>query len=289
MRCSTSSTRAASASSVSSGSTGTAPCAMIGPESISGTTKCTVAPCSVDAGLDRAAMRVEPLEGGQQRRVDVQQPAAPSRHEPRRQHPHESGEADDFDAVRFKHVLQGAFEAFAVLRKAGVIDDLGRDARRPRRAAGRRHPAGSKPPARSRPGRRRPCAASISAVMLEPRPEIRIAVRLRAMSVLQRKIERAGIADALIALRRHHLRRSRAALSPCSRSTASTASALSGATTAIMPIPQLKVRSISCIAMSPVCASHLKHRQRIDLRKIDMRAEMSSAARAGCCREIRRR
>ena len=50
---------------------------MIGPESISGTTKCTVAPCCFDAGRERARMRVEALERRQQRRMNVEQPPVP--------------------------------------------------------------------------------------------------------------------------------------------------------------------------------------------------------------------
>jgi hypothetical protein len=61
--------------------TGTAACAMIGPSSMSGVTKCTVQPCTTRPGLQRAAMGVEALEQRQQGRVDVDHPPAPLFHE----------------------------------------------------------------------------------------------------------------------------------------------------------------------------------------------------------------
>ena len=50
---------------------------------------------------------------------------------------------------------------------------------------------------------------------------------------------------------------SRATVSPPPVKAAATASARSACATTIMPMPQLKVRSISRSATLPVCASHL--------------------------------
>ena len=44
----------------------------------------------------------------------------PARHEPRRQHPHEAGEADDVDALPFERGLERALEGLAVLAENGV-------------------------------------------------------------------------------------------------------------------------------------------------------------------------
>ena len=81
---------------------------------------------NLDPGGDRARVRIEPLEGGQQRRVDVEHAAGPVPDEPRRQQPHEAGEADEIDAVCFEHRLHRALERLAVLAMRGVIDDRGR-------------------------------------------------------------------------------------------------------------------------------------------------------------------
>ena len=66
---------------------------------------------------------------------------------------------------------------------------------------------------------------------------------------------------------------SRATVSPSRRNTSATASALSAATTTIMPTPQLNVRSISGSAMPPVAASQRNTRQHRHAREIDAHAE----------------
>ena len=101
---------------------------MIGPESISGTTKCTVAPCIFAPGVERALVRVEALERRQQRRVDIEQAPLPLRDETGREQPHEAGETNDVDAVLHELGLQRALERRAVLAELRVIDDFGRDA-----------------------------------------------------------------------------------------------------------------------------------------------------------------
>ncbi len=39
----------------------------------------------------------------------------PARDEPRRQEPHEAGEADEIDAVRVQGIVERAFEGLAIL------------------------------------------------------------------------------------------------------------------------------------------------------------------------------
>src|ERR1700731_4074181 len=97
MRCSTSKTRAASVSTVSPATTGTASCMIIGPESTSGATKCTVAPC-------------------------IFTPAEPALDQPRRKQPHEPGKAYKLDPVCLEHGLQRVFERLAILAVVFVID-----------------------------------------------------------------------------------------------------------------------------------------------------------------------
>ena len=84
------------------------------------------------AGGERARVGVETLERRQQGRMDVEQASLPLPHEPRRQQPHEAGEADELDAVRLRVVLQRALERLAVLAERLVVDDRGGDAGRAR-------------------------------------------------------------------------------------------------------------------------------------------------------------
>jgi hypothetical protein len=108
---------------------------MIGPESISGATvhhEVHGGAVGLGAGRDRARVRVEALERWQESRVDVEHAALPLRHEPGREQPHESCEADQLDAMCLQHRLQRALERLAILAEARVIDDLGRNAGRAR-------------------------------------------------------------------------------------------------------------------------------------------------------------
>ena len=142
--------------------------------------------------------------------------------------------------------------------------------------------------ARSRPDSRSSFAASISAAMLEPRPEIRMATRLRAIASSRDRGGR-GSARAACLCRRHDLAELHDASRPRAGARLRPRRLLRASTTAIMPMPQLKVRSISVSAMPPIAASHLNTGSTGTRVEIDARAQMSSAARAGCCREIRRR
>ena len=65
------------------------------------------------AGLDGPRMGVEPLERGQQRGVDVDQPIAPAAHKFRREDAHEAGEADQLDTARFQRFAQRLLEGSA--------------------------------------------------------------------------------------------------------------------------------------------------------------------------------
>src|SRR6185312_4416252 len=82
------------------------------------------------ARFERASVRVEPLEGRQQSRMDIEQALRPLLDEPRGEQPHKAGKAHDFDAMPRKHALQGALEGGAVLAECGVVDHVGCDARR---------------------------------------------------------------------------------------------------------------------------------------------------------------
>ena len=159
----------------------TAACATIGPSSISGTTKCTVQPWIFTPSASARSMRVQAAIGGQQGRVDVEHAVAPLVDEPGRQQPHEAGEAQELDAMGLEHDLQRALELFA----AGVnlvIDGGDGDAQPPWPRRGRRRPGGWTATSAISAGKSGARAASISASILEPRPEIRIAVRSRRLT-----------------------------------------------------------------------------------------------------------
>src|ERR1700733_90967 len=82
----------------------------------------------LDACFQSTAMRIQPLELRQQRRMDVEHLAAPTLHKPRRQQPHETGEAYELDPIGFKRFIKSTFEPFTILDERRVIDDCGRDA-----------------------------------------------------------------------------------------------------------------------------------------------------------------
>ena len=115
--------------------------------------------------------------------MDIDDPTAPPRDKGRAQDAHESGEADQFDAMNVEQRLHRGFELVA----PGVnlmIDRRRRDARLPgeREAAGVAAIGEHQPDFGGKVGAR---AAAISAAMLEPRPEIKIAVRRRERSQAQ--------------------------------------------------------------------------------------------------------
>ena len=75
-----------------------------------------------DAVGQGACMRVETAVGRQKRRVNIQKPPLPLADEPGCQHPHEARKADQLDAMQFEQKLHRTFEFLA----AGinlVVDD----------------------------------------------------------------------------------------------------------------------------------------------------------------------
>ena len=164
--------RADSVSGVSSSRTGTAACSTIGPASSSAVTRCTVAPATFDAVLERLALRVDAGKRRQQRRVDVEDARSGNASSRRRaDQPHEAGEADERDVARRSSLASAAIEVVAVGERP-VIEDQRLDAGRARAL----EPGGigavrdDDGDARRRGVRRR--SASMSAWRLLPRPEI---------------------------------------------------------------------------------------------------------------------
>ena len=197
MRCSASSTRAASVSGVSPASTGTAACATIGPESISADTKCTVAPCVFTPASSARSWVSRPLNAGSRAgwMLSMRPCHWPTNHGvSRRMKP-----ARQTSSMRcaVEHVLQARARRRRGPCRSGVWSTTAvampwlraRDRARRRRAGWRR-------PARSRPDSPSSFAASISAAMLEPRPEIRMATRLLRPSRSPARSRLARIGDA---------------------------------------------------------------------------------------------
>ena len=125
-RCSTSWMRSCSVVGVSSGSTGTRSCASTGPLSTPSSTKCTVAPDSLDAGGELLLDRVRAGEAGQQRGVDVDDRVGEAVEERRCQQVHVAGEHDELDAlllepVRHRRVARGAVGVSRRARTHGRI------------------------------------------------------------------------------------------------------------------------------------------------------------------------
>ena len=79
------------------------------------------------------------------------------------------------------------------------------------------------------------------------------------------------------------------AFSPAAVKASATLAASFGAAIAIMPMPQLKVRSISLCAMPPSSRQPFEHRQHRHAAQDRCARQGPWAARAECCREIRRR
>ena len=133
--------------------TGTAACAMIGPESISGTTKCTVAPCSFAPAASARAWVSRPLNAGSSAGWMLRRRPSHCRTNHGVKSRMKPGKADQLDPVRLQLVLQRALERLAVLAEFSVIDEWPCGCRPPRRASALPRPARWKPPARSRPDR----------------------------------------------------------------------------------------------------------------------------------------
>ncbi len=232
------STRAASVSASSPGSTGTRACARIGPASSS-------ALDLVDRGaglgvarsqhrpMDRQPHHAGPAVGGQQPGMDVDRPAA------------ERGEV-------------GGAQELVVAGQDGELDARlapgphrwrrrAPPHRRSRSAAGRGPDAvGRRDLERTHAGtvaddERNGSPASRMASRFEPRPET------RTPSLMRSRTRGSPAGTSTTRPMRH-----------ASGSAASAASTAAAGTTAVMPMPTLKVRTISSSAMSPRCWMRLK-------------------------------
>jgi len=109
--------------------------------------------------------------------------------------------------------------------------------------------------------------------MLEPRPEMRTATRFLAI-VSPGQVEAPGVIAYLghAGLSATTLP-SRATVSPASVHALIAASAPSGSSTATIPIPQLKVRSISGPATPPTAASQRNTGRALTRAKVELDAE----------------
>src|SRR4029079_11785965 len=85
-------------------------------------------PMLAQTGCERTSVGVKALELWQQRWMNVEHAPAPARDEPRRQQPHEAGEANEITPMRLALLVERAFERLALLAEGGVIDDYSRDA-----------------------------------------------------------------------------------------------------------------------------------------------------------------
>ena len=173
---------------VSSASTGTAACAMIGPAVHFRASR--NAPCSHGSACRRASARPcvsRPLKAGSRDGWMLIMPALPALRRTGREDAHEAAEADELDRGARRGRLQRRIE-----RRRGpcrtACDRSPRSrspAARARAEAGGVRPVGNHERDLGRIGRVA-CAAAISAAMLEPRPEIRIATRLRVIALIGR-------------------------------------------------------------------------------------------------------
>ena len=276
--------------SVSPASTGTAPCTMIGPASISGTTKCTVAPCCFAPAASARAWVSRPLNAGSSAGWMLSMPALPlptnhgvsSRMKPARQ------------TISISCALRTSPAARARMprdpcRTAGDRRRRWRCRRRPRAASPSRRRARWRRRARSRPDNVGSFAASISATMLEPRPEIRMATRLRAMRRHRRCRACRCSSRAACPWRRRRPRRAARTVSPSrfehrgDRVGLARLDHRDHADAAIEGAQHFRLGDVAGRARATgTPAAPARGRDRCGRR-------VRSAARAECCREIRRR
>src|SRR5208282_3503180 len=187
--------------------------------------------------------------------MNVEHAAGPAPNEPGRQQPHESGEAHQIDPVGRKLRIERAFERLALFAKRRVIDDRGGDAFRARTGEAR----------------------SLGSIRGDEHDFGRIVFRLGRLDQRRHIRSTAGDehGDALLAHAPHQERSrrprksmraspfaatispSRTTVSPFAVNCSRAAAAAFASSTATMPMPQLKVRNISCSLTSPEAASHL--------------------------------
>src|SRR4030088_3283796 len=209
MRCSMPRMRCDSVSAVSSSATGTAPCMMIGPASVSGITKCTVAPETFTPACNAGPCGSRPgndgsSEGWMLSMLPYQRctnSAVNSRMKPPRQI-RSTLCSSSADCRTFSNAARSLPNG--LLSMVSVATPLAR--------------AFSRPPASERleitttisAGKSAGRAASINAAMFDPRPEIRIATRRFMASPCEIKV--TVIDHAVFARGRDHLAQQRNAL-----------------------------------------------------------------------------
>ena len=105
------------------------------PGSISGTTKCTVAPWIFDAGRERAPWVSRPWKAGSREgwMLSIRPSQRPTK--PGRQQPHEAGEADELDAGARSTASSARSKRFAVLAEVACDRRPRSRCRRPRAVA----------------------------------------------------------------------------------------------------------------------------------------------------------
>ena len=129
---------------------------------------------------DRPFMGMQTTQVRQQRGVNIQQSSVPSLDERRAQNPHEPGEANDLRAGFGKPQAERSFER-GLIRITREVDCFRRDAglARARKTGAPGWSDSTSTISAEKLGDR---AASIKALMFEPRPEIRMTVRTRKLT-----------------------------------------------------------------------------------------------------------
>ena len=136
--------------------------------------------------------------------MDVEHSPMPTLDEFSSEQPHETAEADEVDAAVVQSGLQFGLERRAILAKRFAFDDEGLDAG----GSGFASPAASlllEITTTISAGKFSAFAALTSAVMFDPRPEIRIATRFMISSALHREIEMVIVNDAVFVTGDDHL------------------------------------------------------------------------------------
>ena len=109
---------------------------MTGPVSTPSSTKWMVQPAILTPAVERLALRVHAREGGEQGRVDVDDPLREGGEEVLAEHAHEAGQHDQVDLVRPQRAHERAIEA-GPRRVVAVVDHEGGQARGARARQGR--------------------------------------------------------------------------------------------------------------------------------------------------------
>src|SRR6188508_950553 len=218
-------------------------------------------------GRERARVRVEALVQGQQRRVDVEQPAFEAMHELRRENAHEAGERHQLCAAAFELGREGGVETGAI-GKLPDRYDAGRNAECGRaRDAARGLPVGddSNYLVRGAGSERGPRDGFH--VAAAPGDDHRHRHRHAGHSSMTTPREPLPTPPMI------------QAVSPAALRCASAVSTSDGATTTTMPMPQLNVRYISGADTLPVAASQSNTGSRAQLRRFSVTSNPSGNTR----------